>query len=86
MKISKTKNVQKIMITGNEEIVEEYSYLGCTFDENARCIAEIAFWKNKQIFRRDLAIDMKGRILDCYIRSVLLYESETWTMTKRNNK
>ena len=41
MKISKTKMYNKILITVNEEVleqVEEYLYLRCTFDENDRCI------------------------------------------------
>ena len=55
------ENIQKILITVNEEILEqvkEHSYLGCIFDENGRCIKEVkkrigvaktAFWKNKEI-------------------------------------
>ena len=33
-----------MLITVNEEIleeVEEYSYLGCTFDKNGKCIKEV---------------------------------------------
>ena len=88
------KKCTKILITVYEEILEqvkEYSCLGCTFDENGRCIEEVknrigmtktAFWKNKEMLRRDLSMDMKRRILDCYTKSVLMCGSETWTMRK----
>ena len=88
------KKCTKILITVYEEIleqVEEYSYLRSTFDENDRCIKEVrkrigmaktVFCKSKEILGRNLSMDMKRRILDCHMKSVLMYGNKTWTMTK----
>ena len=42
-------------------------------------MGKTAFCKCKELFRRDINIDLKKRVLDCYVKSVLSYACETWT-------
>ena len=71
--------------------VKEYNYLGSLIDEDMRSIGDVkrrigmgktAFWKCKELFRRDINIDLKKRMLDCYVKSIMSYGSETWTYSK----
>ena len=71
--------------------VKEYNYLGSLIDEDMRSIGDVkrrigmgktAFWKCKELFRRDINIDLKKRMLDCYVKSIMPYGSETWTYGK----
>ena len=39
-------------------------------------------WKCKELFRRDINIDLKKRMLYCYVKSVMSYGCETWTYSK----
>ena len=41
-----------------------------------------AFWKCKELFRRDININLKKRMLDCYVKSVMSYGCESWTYSK----
>ena len=68
--------------------VKEYNYLGSLIDEDMRSIGVVkrkigmgktAFWKCKELLRRDINIDLKKRMLDCYVKSVMSYGCETWT-------
>ena len=45
-------------------------------------MGKTACWKCKQLFRRDINIDLKKRMLDCYVKSVMSYGCETWTYSK----
>ena len=45
-------------------------------------MAKNSFWKCKELFRRDLNLEMKKRMLNCYVKSVLLYGCEAWTLGK----
>ena len=36
----------------------------------------------KEIFFRDITIEVKVRSFNCYVSSVFLYNCETWTLTK----
>ena len=40
----------------------------------------------KKLWKSDLRVDLKVRVFTALVESVLLYGSETWTMTKRLNK
>lgn len=40
--------------------------------------AKVEFWELKKIFRKDLNIKMKRRILEPYIFSIVSYGSESW--------
>ena len=72
----------------NLKQVKKYNYLESTSDEKVNSITEArkrvgmsktAFWKCKELLRRDVNFGLKKRILDCYVKSVLCYGCETWT-------
>lgn len=99
MRISKmgVKRMRKIEIDGEKyEEVSSYKYLGTEILKDARCEGEIlkriaiakrAFWKHKEIMRRNISRNTKLRILKTYIFSILTYGCESWTLSpKLNNK
>ena len=64
------------------EQVSHYKYLGSKIDENCSSLAEVrvrigmaraAFWECKEFLRRDMSIDLKIGLLDCYVKSVVSY-------------
>ena len=86
-----------IQETTTIEQVSSFSYLGSLITHDGRCRPEIrrrivlaknAFGELKPILRdRKLSIDLKVRLLKCYVWSTLLYGCESWTITaetKRN--
>ena len=94
MVISKQRGKKCKIIVDNVELeqVKSYKYLGSWITEDGKCDQEIktrigmakdAFWKQKELLRRDLNLKVKQRILQCYVFSVLTYAAETWTMNKR---
>ena len=40
----------------------------------------------KEVFNRKLNIELKKKLVRCYVWSVALYGSETWTLTKLERK
>ena len=82
-----------IYVNGEKlEQVESYSYLGHLITEDGRCekeikrrigIAKNSFNNMKQIFlSKQISVDLKKRMVKCYIYSTLLYGAETWTLNK----
>ena len=67
-------------------------YLGYMATEDGKCdkeikrrigIARTAFESmTKILISRNISIELRSRIAKCYIWSTLLYEAETWTLTK----
>ena len=88
------QKIVKITIEGEElEQVKEFSYLGSTITEDARCHREIqrrivigkdAFEKRKELLRGKINKELKKRMVKTLIWSVMLYGSETWTMRKED--
>ena len=71
--------------------VKEYRYLESMIYEDMRSIGDVkgrigmgktAFLKCKELFRRDININLKKRMLDCYVKSVMSYGCESWTYSK----
>ena len=70
---------------------EQFNYLGSLITENGKYDSEIkkrigmakdAFQKLGKIFKdRKMSIDTKMRVLDCYVKSILTYGSECWTIS-----
>ena len=65
--------------------MKKYTYLGSIIEERGRCIKEVkqrigkaktAFWKCKDFLRRDITIELKKRLLNCYVKSVVAYGSK----------
>jgi hypothetical protein len=73
------------------EKVNDFRYLGSLTTEDGRSLKEVktrigmakdAFWKNTELLRNNVRLDLKLRMLRCYVWSVFLYGCETWTLTK----
>ena len=71
--------------------VKEYRYLGSMICEDMRSIGDLkrrigmgktAFLKCKELFRKDININLKKKMLDCYVKSVMSYGCESWTYSK----
>ncbi|GFR73136.1 endonuclease-reverse transcriptase [Elysia marginata] len=92
MHIGKKKKKVSILIEGTPlEQVTKYQYLGHILKEDVSMKKEIdirtekartKFWKLKELHRRNIKIDTKKRILQCYVFSAFNYGCETWTFTK----
>ena len=95
MIITKKEEKPKIKTTidGTDiEQVTHFTYLGQEMTEDGRCeteikrrigIAKSTFSKmNKILTSKNIALDTRKRILQCYIWSTLLYGAETWTVSE----
>jgi hypothetical protein len=70
-----------------------FKYLGTWITSDGRCTQEIkcriaqakaAFMKMKSIItNRELELDVRKRIIQCYIEPILMYGCETWTISKK---
>jgi hypothetical protein len=77
------------------ENVEYFNYLGSMITNDARCTREIiyriamakeAFNKKKNIFTSKLDLNLRKKLVKCYISSVALYGAEMWTLRKVDQK
>ncbi len=94
MIISKDENnnIGNIKAEGTDlEMVKDYKYLGTWVTSDGRCIEEVKrrigkakneFWSCKEFLRSDINLQLKKKLLDTYIFSVISYGSETWTYNK----
>jgi len=84
---------QQILIAGNPvQLVDKFTYLGSQLDRSGGSVSEvlrrIAIVRecmkslDRNIWRSSISHSTKFRLYMVYILSVLLYGSETWTMTK----
>jgi hypothetical protein len=73
------------------ENVEYFSYLGSMITNDARCTREIksriamakaTFNKKKNLFTSKLDLNLRKKLVKCYIWSIALYGAETWTLGK----
>jgi hypothetical protein len=76
------------------ENVEYFNYLGSMIND-ARCAREIksritvakaVFNKKKDIFSSKLDLNLRNKLVNCYIWSIALYGAETWTLRKVDQK
>lgn len=98
MVISKTKNQRTILWADNQVVqrVSKFTYLGCTLNEEwdhsqeIKCRIEKAravFVKMKTLLcSKDLSLQLKRRLISCYVYSVLLYGVEAWTISETMEK
>jgi hypothetical protein len=77
------------------ENVEEFNYLGSMITNDARCtreikariaMAKVAFNKQKTLFTSKLDLELRKKLVMCYIWSTALYGAETWTLQKLDQK
>ena len=95
MVISRKKDIPPCKITTNGAMlrqVNSFKYLGTSITENGKSDFEIksrigqaksAFQKMRSVLcSKDLSIDTRKRVLQCYIEPILMYGCEAWTMNK----
>jgi hypothetical protein len=92
IRISRQPYPMKIMIDQKQlENVEYFNYLGSMITNHARCTREIksriamekaAFNKKKNLFTSNLDLNLRKKLVKCYIWSIALYGAETWTLRK----
>ncbi|GFS27970.1 endonuclease-reverse transcriptase [Elysia marginata] len=75
--------------------VSKYLYLGHMIKEDVATLKEVQiriektrqqFGENKKLLRRNVGLNIKKRILACYISSVFKYGCEAWTYSKTVQK
>ena len=96
MRISRQPSPVTIMIDQKQlENVECFKYLGSMLTNDGRCICEIksriamakaAFNKKKTLFTSKLDLNLRKKLVKCYIWSTALYGAETWTLRAADQK
>jgi hypothetical protein len=49
-------------------------------------MAKVAFKKKKNLFTSKLDLNLRKRLVSCYVWSIALYGAETWTLRATNQK
>ena len=96
MRISRQPSPVTIMIDQKQlENVECFKYLGSILKNDGRCTCEIksriamakaAFNKKKTLFTSKLDLNLRKKLVKCYIWSMALYGVETWTLRAADKK
>jgi hypothetical protein len=96
MRISRQPFPAKIMIEQKQlENVESFKYLGSILTNDGRCTCEIkcriamakaAFNKKRALFTCKLDLELRKKLVKCYIWSIALYGVETWTLRAVDQK
>ncbi|KAJ8715750.1 hypothetical protein PYW07_010232 [Mythimna separata] len=96
MNMSKTKimtnsSKRTISVDGeNVQYVQEYIYLGQVVSFQARQDKEIArrtenawksYWSMKELFKGNLPLSLKRKLMDMCILPILTYGAQTWSLT-----
>jgi len=90
MRISRQPSPVTNMIDQKQlENVECFKYLDSMLTNDGRCTCEIkskiamakaAFNKKKNLFTSTLDLNLRKKLIKCYIWSMALYGAETWTL------
>jgi hypothetical protein len=76
-------------------IVKGFKYLGSMLTEDGRCMCEIkssivmakaAFNNKKNLFTSKFDLNLRKRLVRCYVWSIALYGAETWTLRATDQK
>jgi len=96
MRISRQPSPVTIMIDQKQlENVECLKYLSSMLTNDGRCTCEIksriamakaAFNKKKTLFNSKLDLNLRKKLIKCYIWSMALYGAETWTLRLADKK
>jgi hypothetical protein len=95
-RISRQPLPVKIIIDQKQlENVESIEYLGNTLTNDRSCTSEIkcriaivepAFNKRKASFTNTLDLELRKKLVKCYILSIVVYGAETWTLRAVDQK
>ncbi|PNF22006.1 hypothetical protein B7P43_G17589 [Cryptotermes secundus] len=96
MKISRQPTPVTTKINQKQlENVNFFKYLGSLLTDNGRCTCEIksriamaktAFSKKKNLFTSKLDLNLRKKLVKCYIWSMAFYGAETWTLRAVDQK
>ena len=96
MRISRQPFPVKIMAHQKQlKNVESIKYLGSILTNDGRCTCEInfriavakaAFNKKRALFTGALDLELRKKLMKCYIWSIALYGAETWTLRAVDQK
>jgi hypothetical protein len=77
------------------ENVESFKYLGSILTNYGRCTCEIkcrfamakaTFNKKRTLFTSTLDLELRKKLVKCYVWSIALYGAETWTLRTTDQK
>jgi hypothetical protein len=96
MRISSQPLPVKVMIYQKQlENVESFKYLSSILTNGGRCTCEIkcriamakaAFNNKRTLFTSTLDLELRKKLVKCYVWSIPLYGAETWTLRTVNQK
>ena len=96
MRISRQPSPITITIDQKQlENVKCCKYLGSMLTEDGRCMCEIksriaianaAFNRKKNLFTSKLDLNLRKRLVRCYVWSIALYGAEAWTLRATDQK
>jgi len=96
MRISRHPSPVKIMINQKQlQNVESFKYLGSILTNDGRCTCEIKCWiamakavfnKKRILFTSTLDLELRKKLVKCYVWSIALYGAETWTLRAVDQK
>ena len=78
-----------------ENVRNLFKYLGSIFTNDGRCTCEIkcriamakaAFNKKRVLFTSTLDLELRNKLVKCYIWGIALYSAETWTLQAVDQK
>jgi hypothetical protein len=92
MRISRQQFPVKITIDQKQlENMEPFKYFGSILTNDRRCTCEIkcriamakaTFNKTRNLFTSTLDLELRKKLVKCYVWSIALYGAETWTLRK----
>jgi hypothetical protein len=96
MRISRQPSPVKITIDQKQlDNVESFKYLGRILTNYRRCTCEIkcriamakaAFNKKSTLYTSTLELELRKKLVKCYVWTIALYGAETWTLRSVNQK
>ena len=96
MRISRQPFPVKIIIDQNQlENVESFKYLFSILTNEGRCnckikcriaMAKTAFNKKRTLFTSTLDLELRKKLVKCYVWSIALYGAEIWTLRAVDQK